>query len=439
MEAVFPDLSFCFAAVLSSSTTTTTTSTADLTTARRRSIILMIAADSDEPVLKRLSVAHLPPSSSSPFPSPSSSFCPPPVPSNHEFANKQSWSVRRKSPTKSNDEQPVAQTSTVAAAMSPPSRIDTDAANSLLSPTMATSTSNTPTPTQGSALSPRNSGSFTPATPSSGIHSHRSSLSDIQASRVAPPSPAPSRRPSMRRSASRRSNKSSVSSIHTPSKRRSISRVVKIRDFAFGAQDPRHTGVGSDVNADTPSSRRNSGWGSAFRWSGIASKLPWNQRSSSPSPTQQPTQSDFDRNFSAEFDEPGHDDAEEEYEEYEEAEGELRPGWYRAMYGFEPEGTAEMALREDQHVRVLGRGGGVGWAVARVEGGEGCALVPESYLEWLAPFEPGEEEGYDDQPESSELTYASTPEPIQHAKVDSSPGGHTPTRATTPVASSAPG
>jgi hypothetical protein len=63
------------------------------------------------------------------------------------------------------------------------------------------------------------------------------------------------------------------------------------------------------------------------------------------------------------------------------------------MYAFEPEGTAEMALEEDQIVRVMGRGGGMGWAVVvddreRADrpkgGGEGkekLALVPESYLE----------------------------------------------------------
>ena len=36
----------------------------------------------------------------------------------------------------------------------------------------------------------------------------------------------------------------------------------------------------------------------------------------------------------------------------------LLPGLYRALYAFEPEGTAEMRLDEDQVVRVIGRGGG---------------------------------------------------------------------------------
>ncbi|KAF8631935.1 hypothetical protein AX17_004980 [Amanita inopinata Kibby_2008] len=62
----------------------------------------------------------------------------------------------------------------------------------------------------------------------------------------------------------------------------------------------------------------------------------------------------------------------------------LYPGLYRALYAFEPEGIAEMGLEEDQVVRVVGRGGGVGWAVVVDvrEGREGGhALVPESYLE----------------------------------------------------------
>jgi len=86
-------------------------------------------------------------------------------------------------------------------------------------------------------------------------------------------------------------------------------------------------------------------------------------------------------------------------------EEELRPGLYRALYAFEPEGTAEMALVEDQIVRVIARGGGVGWAIVERqseegEGGGGVgleaagqALVPESYLE---PFRLDDEDRYDD-------------------------------------------
>ncbi|KAJ3926263.1 MAG: hypothetical protein NXY57DRAFT_748567 [Lentinula lateritia] len=44
-------------------------------------------------------------------------------------------------------------------------------------------------------------------------------------------------------------------------------------------------------------------------------------------------------------------------------EGELIPGQYRALYSFEPEGPSEMKLTEGEIVMVVGRGGGVGWAV----------------------------------------------------------------------------
>jgi hypothetical protein len=113
-----------------------------------------------------------------------------------------------------------------------------------------------------------------------------------------------------------------------------------------------------------------------------------------------PTKLDLDRNF---LDDETMDEGEDEDVFYdmdshehdrEDNEGEedpLYPGLYRAMYAFEPEGTAEMALEEDQIVLVMGRGGGVGWAVVvddqeRGQEGEGAgkeklALVPESYLE----------------------------------------------------------
>ncbi|KIJ30287.1 hypothetical protein M422DRAFT_784057 [Sphaerobolus stellatus SS14] len=77
-------------------------------------------------------------------------------------------------------------------------------------------------------------------------------------------------------------------------------------------------------------------------------------------------------------------------------EGPLTPGIYLALFDCEPEGTAEMALVEGQEVRVVGRGGGVGWAVVireesnvltvgekDGEGAEEYALVPESYLKFV--------------------------------------------------------
>lgn len=115
-----------------------------------------------------------------------------------------------------------------------------------------------------------------------------------------------------------------------------------------------------------------------------------------------PSRSDMDLNFldseSEEFYDAemfDDDDDEEEVGDGETEEEPLYPGLYRAVYAFEPEGTAEMRLVEDQIVRVVGRGGGVGWAIVVADQGDGMdastadkaltapkhALVPESYLE----------------------------------------------------------
>ncbi|KAL0563354.1 hypothetical protein V5O48_018716 [Marasmius crinis-equi] len=126
-----------------------------------------------------------------------------------------------------------------------------------------------------------------------------------------------------------------------------------------------------------------------------------------------PSQTDLDRNFADSSESSDTEDDDDgagsgQYysanaspmpveEDLEGEEEELYPGLYKALYAFEPEGTAEMALHEDQLVHVVGRGGGVGWAVVIVdgvdkhgnyidvpddeEGKKKHALVPESYLE----------------------------------------------------------
>jgi hypothetical protein len=123
-----------------------------------------------------------------------------------------------------------------------------------------------------------------------------------------------------------------------------------------------------------------------------------------------PSNTDLARNFAEDevADEQGdsenEDEEPEEEEEYEESEDSpqfllgdepLYPGLYRAMYPFVPESLSEMALEEDQIVRVVGRGGGVGWAVVvrTEEEGGGHALVPESYLEVVRLDGEGEGEG----------------------------------------------
>jgi len=116
-------------------------------------------------------------------------------------------------------------------------------------------------------------------------------------------------------------------------------------------------------------------------------------RHQQPEGSELPSKTDFARNFDVSspaeekgafsYDGADEDDGDGNYDDEDEEDGgPLIPGGYRALYAFEPEGTAEMALEEDQVVNVIGRGGGVGWAVVEKEDG-GHALVPESYLEFI--------------------------------------------------------
>ena len=194
-----------------------------------------------------------------------------------------------------------------------------------------------------------------------------------------------------------------------------------VRDFGFPPSDPRHSGLGPDVPKANSVRRLNRRLGARVsmgsvessdgdeeeevddedEWgaSGLLGRLSWLGKAAAVAGSADddddegedregfPTQSELDRNFG---------DADEEEEEEEEP---LYPGLYRAVYAFEPEGIAEMRLEEDQVVRVVGRGGGVGWAVVVDESasptpeereaaertGVPCApkhaLVPEGYLE----------------------------------------------------------
>ncbi|KAF9224624.1 hypothetical protein BS17DRAFT_780172 [Gyrodon lividus] len=216
--------------------------------------------------------------------------------------------------------------------------------------------------------------------------------------------------------------------------------LIKIRDYGFASSDPRFSGDGLHVpranrpkvlarrltlRASSSSASSSSGddesqwedepeggmngWG-GFKW-GFGGGWGLGARGSiSGTDAGFPSRGDLDRNF-GEPDE-GEVDVEEEEEEYDDAEELsdeqfedddaeelsdeqfedddaeceplLLPGLYRALYAFEPEGTAEMKLDEDQMVRVIGRGGGVGWAVVVKNGLTDAgvhALVPESYLE----------------------------------------------------------
>ncbi|KJA16081.1 hypothetical protein HYPSUDRAFT_47711 [Hypholoma sublateritium FD-334 SS-4] len=197
---------------------------------------------------------------------------------------------------------------------------------------------------------------------------------------------------------------------------------IVVRDFGFAPSDPRHSGLGPDVPKANSVRRLNRRLGARVsmgsvessdgdeeeevdddaEWgaSGLLGRLSWLGAAAAAAGSTDdddddgearagfPTQSDLDMNFG---------DADEGEEEEEEEP--LYPGLYRAVYAFEPEGIAEMRLEEDQIVRVVGRGGGVGWAVVVDESavpsaadreaaertGVPCAprhaLVPEGYLE----------------------------------------------------------
>ena len=121
----------------------------------------------------------------------------------------------------------------------------------------------------------------------------------------------------------------------------------------------------------------------------LSSHFSWGNKGGGQNEESAPSHTDFERNFDAhsptnEVAEPSYEDDEdddgEEYEYAEAEDGPLIPGLYRALYAFEPEGDAEMALEEGQVVKIIARGGGVGWAVVEKEDGE-HALVPEGYLE----------------------------------------------------------
>ena len=343
------------------------------------------------------------PPSSSPFPSPSSSFLPPPRPGAHEFASKPPVSARfsrKKSILKEDilddqptqDQQPQRETMTDKNTNEPRTSL---ASTPTRDPTLVSSRPAPPSP----AISRRTSAAL----------SQRSTSSGSEIARI-PSSSNPKRLSKLNQELKFETSPTEPEQT-TAEPQRSL--LVKIRDFAFPTTDARFSGRGpdvpranrhnttdSDVSSDDDSDsdgRRNSGWG-GFSWTGFANRLSWSSfgggRHQSSEGAELPSKTDFARNFDVsspteekgalsydvtdEDEDDGNYDGEEEDEDEE--GGPLLPGRYRALYSFEPEGTAEMALEEDQVVHVIGRGGGVGWAVVE-KGDGGHALVPESYLE----------------------------------------------------------
>jgi len=381
-----------------------------------------------------LSVAVNHHTSSSPFPSPGSPFFPPPKLNAHEFAAKPIEQIMRAIETKRKSTDPTG---------SAAQNRDGESTPTISLPGGGGSPPVTPTPQsfQTQPPPPKVIIPDPPATPSEKHPPHRESLTS---SRPAPPSPAASRRTSAalsRHSSYARSRPTSritslsqsllpteevqqqgdhqaegSSSTVVPSpKRRSL--LMKIRDFAFPSSDDRHTGKGTDVPrpnrprhrsstysssssthedevANVEEEQRHGSW-SSFRWNTLSQHFWGDKRAQEQSDGKAgPSKTEFDINFdmsspAEEISEPEYgDDDDDDDNEGQDEEGFLEggddealiPGTYRALYAFEPEGTAEMALEEEQIVHVIGRGGGVGWAIVEKEGG-GHALVPESYLD----------------------------------------------------------
>ncbi|EKM58933.1 uncharacterized protein PHACADRAFT_249058 [Phanerochaete carnosa HHB-10118-sp] len=252
----------------------------------------------------------------------------------------------------------------------------------------------------------------------------------LSSSRPAPPSPAASRRASSTLSRSSRPQ-SRVTSLsqqlfltehHAGGSSSTVvpmkPQLVKIRDFAYPLSDERHVGRGPDVPRSNRPRNRGSVYSSssssacsdedeggedgeeqqqqrnsfsAFRWNTLSTHF-WNGKDDDDDDDDDddldagPSQTDLAMNFDQSSPVNEHDDYADDDDDYPPPSDDepLIPGMYRALYPFEPEGTAEVALEEEQLVHVVGRGGGVGWAIVEKEGG-GHALVPESYLELVTP------------------------------------------------------
>ena len=209
-------------------------------------------------------------------------------------------------------------------------------------------------------------------------------------------------------------------SASVPNNNISLARIyIKVRDFGFPPTDERHLGLGADIPKANRVNRLIRKLGGPDRATARAAAAAALDPSSSAIGNGRSRRTDSiwslgsvdssdadddydgrragrrvtDKGITEEFNNDDFDetlDDREEDGEYEEPQEPLYPGLYRALYAFEPEGMAEMELKENQLVRVVGRGGGVGWAVVVDERGgdeEGGkvqvkhTLVPESYLE----------------------------------------------------------
>ncbi|KIM42638.1 hypothetical protein M413DRAFT_121071 [Hebeloma cylindrosporum] len=301
-------------------------------------------------------------------------------------------------------------------------------------PSTSSTRSRPPSTVISRANSLRKSASVKSARGSPVINPHRQSLGGQLSQQSFAPLPSP-------QNLTFSLNVPSTSAVPPPQSHVSAVVHVKIRDFGFPPTDERHIGLGPDVPKSNTVHRMNrrlgprtmsqgsiessdgeekkevedESWDGTGGWDGFRmglGRLSWNNvggTSTAATVLEEeakgsgfPSRMDLDRNFldDADLDEEEYYDANgvvNDEDDDDDEEDALYPGLYRALYAFEPEGTAEMRLEEDQVVRVIGRGGGVGWAVVIDEKGtaeeaeaEGLAremvapkhaLVPESYLE----------------------------------------------------------
>ncbi|CEH15408.1 Src homology-3 domain [Ceraceosorus bombacis] len=147
--------------------------------------------------------------------------------------------------------------------------------------------------------------------------------------------------------------------------------MLRIRDFGFPEEDPRHFGA-RDVSAPQQGGRGGAGAGASGMFAGEAGE---EEESAWPN-ADASTMSD-------------------EEEEKEGDDGGPRPGIYSAAYDFQAESEHELTVVSGTRVRVVGALEG-GWAIAEIyaenkqgdvtgqeEEGTKRGLVPEAYLEWL--------------------------------------------------------
>lgn len=276
--------------------------------------------------------------------------------------------------------------------------------------------------------------------------SNRNSLTaSLTASRPAPPSPGPSRRASLVRRGSRRSTYSNTSASRRQSTLSTsftwadvqplvegvatgdtptvidawAGKPIIVRDFAFPEDDERFSKrpIESLPYAERPISQdhdrsddeyEDDDWENEDDGYGLIASRYRQVQSSLEDENRTPLADGH------QYDEQQGGQQDEQPTELD-PNAPLRPGIYRALFAFEAEGTAEMSLFEGQLVKLIGRGGGVGWAVVErnwqwepeetqsgstLAGGTdgaqgqsansgpndalgeaGQALVPESYLE----------------------------------------------------------